>query len=84
MLPVHGMKAGTLVSMMKSLFTANSIYKSLEEFFTTSNNALKNSKLDKMMMAFAMVNIYGQKIKIANAGIPPIYIYRKHKMKLKK
>lgn len=29
-----------------------------------------------MMMAFAMINIYGNKIKIANAGIPPIYIYR--------
>jgi serine phosphatase RsbU (regulator of sigma subunit) len=75
----HGMKAGTLVSMMKSLFTANSIDKSLEDFFTTSNDALKNSKLDKMMMAFAMININSNKLQIANAGIPPIYIYRKRK-----
>ncbi len=75
----HGMKAGTIVSMMKSLFTANSIDKSLEDFFTTSNYALKNSKMDKMMMAFAMININSNKLKIANAGIPPIYIYRKMK-----
>ena len=75
----HGMKAGTLVSMIKSLFVANSINKSLEDFFSSSNEALKNSKLDKMMMAFAMVNISGNKIEIANAGIPPIFIYRKSK-----
>ena len=74
----HGMKAGTLVSMMKSLFVANSINKSLEEFFLSSNVALKNSKLDKMMMAFAMLNIKASKIEIANAGIPPIYVYRKN------
>ena len=75
----HGMKAGTIVSMMKSLFTANSIDKSLEDFFITSNYALKNSKLDKMMMAFAMININSNKLNIANAGIPPIYIYRRSK-----
>jgi serine phosphatase RsbU (regulator of sigma subunit) len=73
----HGMKAGTLVSMIKSLFIANSVDKSLEDFFTTSNVALKNSKLDKMMIAFAMININSNKLKIANAGIPPIYFYRK-------
>jgi serine phosphatase RsbU (regulator of sigma subunit) len=73
----HGMKAGTLVSMMKSLFTANSIDKSLKDFFNTSNEALKNSALDKMMMAFAMININSNKLQIANAGIPSIFIYRK-------
>jgi serine phosphatase RsbU (regulator of sigma subunit)/ligand-binding sensor domain-containing protein len=73
----HGLKAGILVSMIKSLFVANSIDKKINEFFTSSNNVLKNSKLDKMMMAFAMVNINGNRIRIGNAGIPPIYIYRK-------
>jgi serine phosphatase RsbU (regulator of sigma subunit)/ligand-binding sensor domain-containing protein len=72
----HGMKAGTLVSMMKSLFVANSVDKSIEEFFSSSNRAIKNSKLDRMMMAFAMVNIIDKCIKIANAGIPPVYIFR--------
>jgi len=75
----HGMKAGTLVSMMKSLFIANSINKGIQDFFISSNNALKNSKLDKMMMAFAMLSIQGRKIKISNAAIPPIYIFRKDK-----
>ncbi len=74
----HGMKAGTIVSMMKSLFTTNSVNKNLEEFFATSNNGIKNSKLERMMIAFAMLNINSNRIRIANAGIPPIYIYRKN------
>jgi len=75
----HGMKAGTLVSMMKSLFAANSIYKNIDQFFYSSNNALKNSKLDRMMMAFGMINIKRDELMICNAGIPPIFIYRKEK-----
>lgn len=78
----HGMKAGIIVSMMKSLFTANSIDKSIKEFFISSNNALKNSKLNKMMMAFAMMSINGNRIEIANAGIPPVFIYRKVKAQI--
>ena len=65
--------------MMKSLFTANSLTTDIDEFFSVSNNALKNSRLDKMMMAFGMINIHENRIVISNAGIPPIYIYRKGK-----
>ena len=75
----HGMKAGILVTMMKSMFTVNSIDKTLEDFFFTSNNAIKNSKLGRMMIAFAMLHINSNKIRIANAGIPPVFIYRKVK-----
>jgi len=74
----HGLKAGTLVSMIKSLFVSDSVRLSIKDFFNTSNETLKKMSLNKMMMAFAMINIYGNKIKIANAGIPPIYIYRKN------
>ena len=73
----HGMKAGTIVTMMKSLFTTNSVNKNLEEFFASSNNGIKDSKLERMMIAFAMLNINSNRLQIANAGIPPIYIYRK-------
>jgi len=75
----HGMKAGTLVSMMKSLFTAESVKLEIGDFFISANTALKKMSLDKMMMAFSMLNIdRTNKIQIANAGIPPIYIHRKN------
>lgn len=75
----HGLKAGTIVSMMKSLFIADSVRLDIKKFFTSSNETLKKMSLDKMMIAFAMVNIYGRQIKIANAGIPPVFIYRNEK-----
>lgn len=74
----HGLKAGTLVAMMKSLFVNDSVKLDINKFFNSSNETLKKMSLNKMMMAFAMINIYGNKIKIANAGIPPVYIYRKN------
>ncbi len=74
----HGLKAGTLVSMMKSLFVSDSVRLGFQEFFNSSNETLKKMSLTQMMMAFAMVNIYGDEIKICNAGVPPIYIYRKN------
>jgi serine phosphatase RsbU (regulator of sigma subunit) len=75
----HGLKAGTLVSMMKSLFIADSVRLDIKDFFNSSNETLKKMSLSKMMIAFAMINIYGREIKISNAGIPPVFIYRKEK-----
>ena len=72
----HGMKAGTMVTMIKSLFTANSSTEKITEFFSSSNEAIKNSNLKRMMIAFAMVNIYGKSLKVINAGMPLVYYYR--------
>lgn len=73
----HGLKAGTLVAMMKSLFINDSVKLDISKFFNSSNETLKKMSLSRMMMAFAMINIYGNRIRIVNAGIPPVYIYRK-------
>ena len=73
----HGMKAGTLVTMMKSLFTANSSKTDIEDFFTSSNLTIKNSNLKRMMVGFAMLNIYDHKAKLINAGMPSVYLYQK-------
>ena len=78
----HGMKAGTLVTMLKSLFIANSSSVDIEEFFTSSNAAIKNSNLKRMMAAFAMLNITDHKAKFINAGMPPLYHYTKNKSKV--
>jgi serine phosphatase RsbU (regulator of sigma subunit) len=75
----HGMKAGTLVSMMKSLFTGYSAHTELEDFFTTSNKALKNSMLERMMFGFVMINVNRSKVTFINAGMPPLYFYKADK-----
>ena len=78
----HGMKAGTLVTMLKGLFIAISPKNSIKEFFATTNAAIKNSNLKRMMVCFAMLNISDHKATLINAGLPPVYIYRKDKNKV--
>ncbi len=78
----HGMKAGTLVTMMKSLFVANSAGKDIEGFFMSSNEAIKNSNLKRMMAGFAMLNISDHKARYINAGMPSIYHYIKNKKEI--
>ena len=73
----HGMKAGTLVTMLKSLFIANSVRDSIEEFFASTNAAIKNSHLVRLMVGFSMLNISGNKAKYINAGLPSIYHFKK-------
>jgi len=73
----HGMKAGTLVSLMKALFTSDSIKLEIGEFFQSSNEALKKMRMERVMMGFAMLNLKDGKVKLINAGMPPIYLYHK-------
>ncbi len=78
----HGMKAGTIVTMLKSLFIANSTSKNIEDFFITSNAAIKNSNLKRMMAGFAMLNIKDHIAKYINAAMPPVYHYKKNEAKV--
>jgi sigma-B regulation protein RsbU (phosphoserine phosphatase) len=72
----HGMPAGTMVSVMKGLFISKSTQMSLEEFFTNSNRTIKHIDFKRMMMAFAIVEIHGNKVNYLNAGMPSLYIYK--------
>ncbi|KAA3614839.1 MAG: hypothetical protein D8M58_10315 [Calditrichaeota bacterium] len=73
----HGMKAGIMVSSMKSIFTTNSPKMDIDAFFETANSGVKSMKLKRMMMGFSMLNIDKNKIKLINAGMPPVFLYRK-------
>ena len=73
----HGMKAGTIVSMVKALFSSGGSRLDMKTFFDQSNDALKEIELGRLMMAFMMIKIKSDKIEIANAGMPPLFIYRK-------
>jgi serine phosphatase RsbU (regulator of sigma subunit) len=74
----HGMRSGSMVSIMKSFFIAQSNNSSIEDFFISSNNSLKQMSLNRMMMAFGMINISDNRIKFCSAGIPPFIIYHKN------
>jgi serine phosphatase RsbU (regulator of sigma subunit) len=73
----HGMKAGTIVSMIKALFESNASLLDMKTFFNQSSDTLKGIELGRLMMAFIMIKIKSNKIEIANAGMPPLFVYRK-------
>ena len=71
----HGMKAGTLVTAMKALFSSGSTEVDMDAFFESVNMGLKKMQMERVMMSFAMLNIKGNRIKMINAGMPPVYHY---------
>ncbi len=74
----HGMKAGTIVSMTKALFASGSSKLDMQTFFSHSSDALKEIELGRLMMAFMMLKIKSNTLQICNAGMPPLFIYRKN------
>jgi serine phosphatase RsbU (regulator of sigma subunit) len=73
----HGMKAGIIVSMIKALFASGGSKLDMKSFFNQSSDTLKGIELGRLMMAFIMLKIKDNKIEFANAGMPPLFIYRK-------
>ncbi len=73
----HGMRAGIMVSIMKALFISDSAELELVDFFSNSNKTIKALNLGRMMMAFTILNIKNNQVKFINAGMPPIFIYKK-------
>jgi serine phosphatase RsbU (regulator of sigma subunit) len=75
----HGIKAGILVALIKSLFntSANTFY--LPDFFKLCSNMIRQMSLGNLYMALMLVRLRGNKMTLSVAGMPPIYIYRSEK-----
>jgi hypothetical protein len=74
----HGMMSGMMVSIMKSLFMSDRTNKELKPFFENASAAIKDMQLGRLMMALTCVQITNNKIVTTNAGMPPLFIYRKN------
>jgi serine phosphatase RsbU (regulator of sigma subunit) len=72
----HGMKAGTMVSVIKSLFIAEVSKTDILAFFKKCTQTIKQMRLGNLYMAMMLVRIKDHKMTASSAGIPPIYIYR--------
>jgi len=74
----HGMMSGMMVSIMKSLFMSDRTNKELKPFFENASAAIKDMQLGRLMMALTCVQVTNNKIITTNAGMPPLFIYRKN------
>jgi len=72
----HGLKAGTMVTAMKSLFMTLGHESDLTGIFQQSNQALKRMNLRQIYMTLLLVRINGPRLSICGAGMPPVLIHR--------
>jgi phosphoserine phosphatase RsbU/P len=72
----HGLKAGTVVTAMKSLFRTFAGEDDLPVVFNQSSRVLKEMNLRSLFMGLTMIKLNGSRLRIASAGMPPAMIYR--------
>ncbi len=73
----HGLKAGTMVSVMKGLFCADGRNMDIKLFLEKASGAIKEMNLWNLYMALTLIKIDGSKVSFASAGMPPVYVVRK-------
>lgn len=72
----HGLRAGMMVSVIKSLLYAQLRPFEHIEFFANCTDTIKAMKLWNLYMALTLIDAAPGKIKVTSAGMPPYYIYR--------
>lgn len=72
----HGLKAGTMVTAMKSLFHCMAREPELVPMLSQSSRVLKAMNLRSLFMGLTMAKLRGNELKLSCAGMPPVFIYR--------
>lgn len=72
----HGAVAGTMVTIVKSLFSAYPPGAGLAGFLEEANRAIKRMDLGRMAMALALARLEGRELTLSSAGMPPVLLYR--------
>ena len=77
----HGSRAGNLVSATKSLFSSLRDGAEPFELITTYDAAFKKMNLPNLYMALLVAKIGKNKITFSNAGMPPLFLFKKETCK---
>ena len=72
----HGAKAGTMVTVIKTLFSGYAGLKDPSQFLHDAAETIKRMDLGRMAMALVLARLDGRRMTIASAGMPPVYVHR--------
>jgi serine phosphatase RsbU (regulator of sigma subunit) len=76
----HGARAGTMVTVIKSLFSAWSASANGSggpaRFLEDANRAIQRMELGRMAMALLLARFDGNRLTLASAGMPPALVHR--------
>jgi PAS domain S-box-containing protein len=80
----HGLKAGTMVTIIKSLFYADAISMNIIPFFEKCTNNIKKMQISNLYMGLTIAKIRDNKMIVSSAGMPPLYLYKAGDGKMEK
>ncbi len=72
----HGMKAGTMVTATKSLFSSHASNPDILFTFQEITRCIKHMNMHLVAMCLSILKIQGNKMQISAAGMPPALLYR--------
>jgi serine phosphatase RsbU (regulator of sigma subunit) len=72
----HGMKAGIMVTVVKSLFHQLASERNIPETFHHYTESIKKLKLEQLYMGLTLAKIKDGTMTLSAAGMPQVYIYR--------
>ncbi len=75
----HGMRAGMLVSIVKSLFLTHMPHDDMPAFFEKCSRTIKQMQMGNLYMALMLVKVKKNRMIVSSAGMPPFYIYRRER-----
>ena len=74
----HGIKAGIMTALIKSLFDAMAHTFFIPDFFNHCTRTIKKMNLGNLYMGMTILKIQKYRIITSAAGMPPFFIYRKN------
>jgi serine phosphatase RsbU (regulator of sigma subunit) len=72
----HGAAAGTMVTVVKGLFTARAGDLAPAAFLGHANEVIRRMQLGRMAMALSVLRLRGRRLTVSAAGMPPLLIHR--------
>ena len=73
----HGAKAGTMVTVVKTLFAAFTGDTSPSSFLGSAAETIKRMELGRMAMALSLARFEGRRLTLSSAGMPPALVHHK-------
>ena len=72
----HGAKAGTMVTVIKTLFAGYNPDTAPSAFLSGAAEKIKRMDLGRMAMALSLARLERQSLTVSSAGMPPVLVYR--------
>jgi len=72
----HGMKAGLMVSIIKSLFITHPGDQDIIDFFQAVSRTIRQMNFHNLFMSLMLVKIKDSRLIASSAGMPPILLYK--------